>query len=71
LTRLGRWQRSDDRAAPAAVVLIFGGFALGRIVSIAADGMPVSLYLGVLGAEIAAAQAQDAHLESMIGRWTA
>lgn len=48
----GALQRIDTRSALAAVVLIFGGFALGRIVSIAADGVPVPLYLGVLGAEL-------------------
>jgi hypothetical protein len=48
----GALQRIDARAALAAVALIFGGFAMGRIVSIAADGMPVPLYLGVLGAEL-------------------
>ena len=32
--------------------MIFGGFALGRVVSITADGLPVPLYLGVLGAEL-------------------
>jgi len=42
----------DVRAALAAVALIFGGFALGRVVSIAIDGVPVPLYLGVLGAEV-------------------
>lgn len=40
------------RAALGAVVLIFGGFALGRLVSFALDGLPVALYLGVLAAEI-------------------
>jgi hypothetical protein len=44
--------RMDSRAALSAVVLIFGGFAIGRLVSIAADGLPVALYLGVLGAEV-------------------
>lgn len=48
----GALQRIDTRAALAAVALIFGGFALGRVVSLAADGVPVALYLGVLGAEI-------------------
>lgn len=48
----GAMRRIDARAALAAVVLIFGGFALGRVVSIAFDGMPVPLYLGVLGAEV-------------------
>lgn len=48
----GATRRVDARAALAAVVLIFGGFALGRIVSIAVDGIPVTLYLGVLAAEV-------------------
>lgn len=33
----GALQRIDERAALAAVLLIFGGFASGRIVSLAAD----------------------------------
>lgn len=48
----GALRRLDTRAALTAVVLIFGGFALGRIVSIATDGMPAPLYLGVLGAAL-------------------
>jgi low temperature requirement protein LtrA len=48
----GALRRIDARAALAAVILIFGGFALGRVVSIVADGMPVPLYLGVLAAEL-------------------
>lgn len=48
----GAMCRIDARTALTAVALIFGGFALGRIVSIAADGVPVPLYLGVLGAEL-------------------
>lgn len=48
----GALRRIDVRAALLAVVLIFGGFALGRIVSIVADGVPVPLYFGVLGAEL-------------------
>lgn len=48
----GAQQRIDVRAALTAVVLIFGGFALGRIVSISIDGVPVPLYLGVLGVEL-------------------
>lgn len=48
----GAFGRIDVRAALTAVVLIFSGFALGRVVSIAVDGMPVPLYLGVLGAEL-------------------
>ena len=48
----GALGRMDTRAALSAVVLIFGGFAFGRVVSIVADGMPVPLYLGVLSAEV-------------------
>jgi Domain of unknown function (DUF4345) len=48
----GALGRIDARSALAAVVLLFGGFALGRLVSIAVDGLPVALYLGVLGAEL-------------------
>jgi hypothetical protein len=35
-----------------AVAVLFGGFAFGRLVSIALDGVPVSLYLGVLAFEL-------------------
>jgi low temperature requirement protein LtrA len=42
----------DRRFALASVVLIFGGFALGRLVSIVVDGPPVVLYLVVLGSEL-------------------
>jgi hypothetical protein len=48
----GALQRIDGRTALASVALIFGGFAVGRMVSIAVDGWPVPLYLGVLGAEL-------------------
>jgi len=48
----GALGRIDTRTALGAVVLIFGGFAIGRLVSILLDGVPVSLYLGVLGAEV-------------------
>jgi Domain of unknown function (DUF4345) len=48
----GALRRIDARAALVAVVLIFGGFALGRVVSVASDGMPVPLYLGVLASEL-------------------
>lgn len=34
-----------------SVAVLFGGFAFGRLVSIALDGMPVGLYLGVLAFE--------------------
>lgn len=48
----GALGRLNARMALAAVALIFGGFALGRLVSLAVDGLPVPLYLGVLGAEL-------------------
>ena len=48
----GALGRIDPRASLAAVALIFGGFALGRVFSVVADGMPVALYMGVLAAEV-------------------
>ena len=48
----GAIRRIDVRAALVAVVLLFGGFAFGRLYSIVADGVPVGLYLGVLAAEV-------------------
>lgn len=48
----GATRRIAPRPALSAVTLIFGGFAFGRLVSIAADGVPVPLYLGVLAAEL-------------------
>lgn len=48
----GALGRLDGRSSLAAVAIIFGGFALGRLVSIAVDGWPVALYLAVLGSEI-------------------
>ncbi len=35
-----------------AVAILFGGFAFGRLVSIAFDGAPVALYLAVLAFEV-------------------
>jgi hypothetical protein len=34
------------------VSVLFGGFVLGRLISIALDGMPVSLYIAVLAFEM-------------------
>lgn len=48
----GALGRLDARFALQSVVLLFGGFAVGRVLSIVADGMPVPLYLGVLSAEL-------------------
>lgn len=42
----------DRRTGLLAVVVIFGGFALGRVLSMALDGLPVPLYFGVLSAEL-------------------
>ena len=50
LAGASRWL--DQRAVLASVVLIFSGFAVGRVVSVAIDGRPVALYLGVLAAEV-------------------
>lgn len=52
LVLAGALGRVERRSALTAVALIFGGFALGRVVSIALDGTPVPLYLGVLVAEL-------------------
>ena len=49
---LGALGRIDRHFALVSVVVLFSGFALGRLVSIAVDGSPVGLYLGVLGAEL-------------------
>lgn len=48
----GALGRLDVRFSLSSVVILFAGFALGRLVSIAADGLPVPLYLGVLSAEV-------------------
>lgn len=48
---IGALGRIDASSSLAAVVLIFGGFALGRVVSILVDGFPVPLYVAVLCAE--------------------
>lgn len=44
--------RVDRRTGLMAVLVIFGGFALGRVFSLVLDGWPVPLYLGVLAAEV-------------------
>lgn len=48
----GALGRLDVRFSLSSVVILFAGFALGRLVSIATDGLPVHLYLGVLSAEV-------------------
>lgn len=49
---LGALGRMDRRFALMSVLILFSGFALGRLFSIAVDGLPVGLYLGVLAAEL-------------------
>lgn len=45
---LGLFRAEMRRASLTAVGVIFSGFAFGRLVSIAVDGVPVALYLAVL-----------------------
>jgi hypothetical protein len=49
---LGALGRIDRQFALVSVLILFSGFALGRLVSMALDGRPVSLYFGVLAAEL-------------------
>lgn len=49
---LGVFRPAYQRFCLIAVTVLFSGFAFGRIVSIVADGVPVPLYLGVLGFEL-------------------
>ena len=39
-------------ASLISVAILFCGFAIGRLYSIAVDGLPATLYLGVLGANV-------------------
>ncbi len=49
---LGLANRGLRASSLLAVTVLFSGFAFGRIVSIAVDGLPVGLYLGVLAFEV-------------------
>lgn len=49
---LGLANRSLRASSLLAVSVLFSGFALGRLISIALDGLPVGLYLGVLAFEV-------------------
>ena len=49
---LGLVVRGQRGASLLAVTVLFSGFAFGRLVSIAVDGWPVGLYLGVLTVEV-------------------
>jgi Domain of unknown function (DUF4345) len=49
---LGALRIIDSRTALIAVAVLFGGFAIGRIFSIAVDGIPVTRYLAVLATEV-------------------
>ena len=52
LVLLGALGRIDRHFALVSVLILFSGFALGRVVSMAVDGPPVGLYFGVLAAEL-------------------
>ncbi len=49
---LGLARPEFTKASLLAVAILFSGFAFGRIYSIAADGLPVPLYLAVLAFEV-------------------
>jgi hypothetical protein len=49
---LGALGRIDRRFALLSVLILFTGFALGRLFSMAVDGPPVGLYFRVLGVEV-------------------
>jgi len=49
---LGALGRIDRRFALMSVLILFSGFALGRLFSMAVDGPPVDLYFRVLGVEL-------------------
>lgn len=49
---LGTFKTDLRQASLIAVALLFAGFAVGRIVSILLDGIPVPLYLAVLAFEV-------------------
>jgi len=49
---LGALGRLDRRFALMSVLILFTGFALGRLFSMAVDGPPVDLYFRVLGVEL-------------------
>lgn len=49
---LGLVNRTLRASSLLAVTVLFAGFAVGRLVSMALDGVPVALYLGVLAFEL-------------------
>ena len=49
---LGVVKPDFTRFSLVAIVILFSGFALGRLFSIAVDGWPVTRYLGVLAVEV-------------------
>lgn len=49
---LGALGRIPVRVGLLSVLVLFGGFAVGRLFSMAVDGMPVALYFRVLGTEL-------------------
>lgn len=49
---MGALGRIPTRMGLLSVLILFGGFAVGRVFSIVVDGLPVSLYLRVLATEV-------------------
>ena len=49
---LGALGKFESRFALLSVVVVFSGFAAGRLVSIVVDGVPVGMYFGVISAEV-------------------
>lgn len=49
---LGAVRPEHQRSSLLAVAILFAGFAFGRLVSIALDGVPVTLYLAVMAFEV-------------------
>lgn len=49
---MGAWRSELRRGALLAVVLLLGGYAFGRLVSMGLEGAPAPLYFGILSAEL-------------------
>jgi hypothetical protein len=64
LFALGLLDRTARAFSLLSIAILFGGFALGRLFSLAVDGLPVPLYLGVLAFEVAFAALAIAAIRS-------
>jgi hypothetical protein len=64
---LGTLRLEYRRFSLLAIAVLFGGFAAGRLFSVAVDGWPVPLYLAVLGAELSFATLAVASLRRVGG----